>query len=238
MKVSRRLIGAYERTVPASVWVARAITGGQYDSTVTRGGRGGFAAWVTNDLGDLDLLRMDPSVVVRAVQGVTGTRVDGVWGGESGSALLLWAGLSSVPPTEDQVRAAIERALAASLVASGWDPARSAGLEVVLPSRTELPSWDVLGGRRTIRVAAPAIEAPPTRSPVWDSARGVFPDIAAPSRPDTQGPSQGSAERIVSMGSAEVDAVVQLWLGLGLAFGVVWLFDRKRPREQRLIRVV
>ncbi len=238
MKVSRRLIGAYERTVPASVWVARAITGGQYDSTVTRGGRGGFAAWVTNDRGDLDLLKMDPSVAVRAVQEVTGARVDGVWGGESGSALLRWAGVSSVLPTDDQVRAAIERALAASLVASGWDPARSAGLEVVLPARTELPSWDVLGGRRTIRVASPATDAAPTRSPVWDGSSGAFTGIAAPARPEPGGVAQGSAERLVSTGSAEVDAMVRLWLGLGLAFGVVWLFDRKRPREQRLIRVV
>jgi hypothetical protein len=43
---------------------------------------------------------------------------------------------------------------------------------------------------------------------------------------------------VVTTGSADVDAVVRLWLGLGFAFGVVWLFDRKRPRDKRLIRVV
>lgn len=238
MRISRRAIEEYERTVPASVWSARTVTGGQYDSTLTRGARGGFAAWVTNDQGDLDLLRMDPSSAVRAVQGVTGSRVDGVWGGESGSALMRWSGASSALSSEDQIRAAIERALAAYLVASGWDPARSAGLEVVLPARTELPPWDVLGGRRTIRVASAAVDAVPTRSPVWDGARGVFSGTAAPSRSDLSRTSSGSSERVVSTGSAEVDAVVRLWLGLGLAFGVVWLFDRKRPREKRLIRVV
>lgn len=236
MKVSRRLIAEYERTLPSEVWPGRAVTGGQYDSTITRGGGGGFAAWVTNDRGDLDFLRMTPSAAVRAVQSVVGSRVDGVWGGESGSALLRWAGVASVLPAEDQVRAALERALAASLV-SGWDPARAAGLEVVLPARSELPPWDVLGGRRTIRVASPPVETAPTRSPIWDGGRGVFAGVAA-APAASPAANRGTGERVITTGSAEVDAVVRLWLGLGLAFGVVWLFDRKRPWDQRLIRVV